>query len=142
MGGSGAKVFMITGTKVESNVTITTVEERGRGLTAQIRIDMPVASMTVGPKGSHEASHSENNMRSIGGPIVFAFQVKKFRVNRKGKVLRRKHIDGAMLSRTKGALVIECAGERLHDNEIDNFDLEVRPGINAKTGDACDIIIP
>lgn len=43
----------------------------------------------------------------------------------------------AILSQAEGAsgdLAIERAGERLDDNEIDDFDLEVRFGIDDETG--------
>jgi hypothetical protein len=77
MGRSGARDFIITGTKVASDVTIPTVDERGKRITSQIGIDIPVASMTVGPKEPHEASHYEKTTRSIGGPIVLSFKSKR-----------------------------------------------------------------
>ncbi|KAF2797774.1 hypothetical protein K505DRAFT_322301 [Melanomma pulvis-pyrius CBS 109.77] len=145
MGGLGAKAFMITGIKTTSNVVIGTTEEKGRETTAQVGVHIPAAQMTVGPKGSHKSSQYNKNTRTIEGPIVFAFQVEKIRVNRKGKASSEEHIDGAMLSRggsSAGEYIIERAGQILDDDDLDDFEVEVWSGIDEETGDVCDIVVP
>ena len=102
MGGLGAKVFMVTGIKTAYNVTITTTEEKEKETTAQVGVGIPAAPVTVGPKGSHKSTEYEKHTRTIAGPIVFAFQVEKIRVNRKGKAVSGEYIDGAMLTRKDG----------------------------------------
>lgn len=145
MGGLGAKVFMVTGIKTAYNVTITTTEEKEKETTAQVGVDIPAAQVTVGPKGSHKSTKYEKHTRAIAGPIVFAFQVEKIRVNRKGKAVSGEYIDGAMLARKEGSAsdyVIERAGQELDEDEIDDFDVATRLGTDDETGEACEIIVP
>jgi hypothetical protein len=145
MGGLGAKVFMVTGIKTAHNVTITTTEEKEKETTAQVGVDIPAAQMTIGPKGSHKSTKYEKHTRTIAGPIVFAFQVEKIRVNRKGKAVSGEYIDGAMLARKEGGAsdyIIERAGQELDKDEIDDFGVATRSGTDDETGEACEIIVP
>jgi hypothetical protein len=143
MGGLGAKVFMITGIKIASNITIKTTEEKEKEMTAQVGVDIPAAQVTVGPKVAHKSTEFENHIRTIAGPVVFAFQLEKIRVNRKGKAVSGEYIDGAMLAGKAGGAdedVIERAGPTLDEDEIDDFNVMIRSGIDDETEEACEII--
>jgi hypothetical protein len=145
MGGIGAKAFVITGIKTVENVTITTSEETEREQTLQIGVDIPPAQITLGPKGTYKSTKSNQSTRTIEGPIVFAFQVEKIRVSRKGNVSHKEHIVGAMLGRKEGGeseLVIERAGSELDEDDLDDFDLTVRSGVKDEAGESCDVIVP
>jgi hypothetical protein len=144
MGGLGAKVFMITSMKTAYNVTITTTEEKKQETTAKVGVDIPAAQASIGPKGSHKSTNYGKHTRTIAVPIVFAFQVEKIRVNRKGKAVNGEYIDGAMLARKEGGAsdhVIERAGQELDEDEIDDFDGTTRLGTD-EIGEACEIIVP
>jgi hypothetical protein len=144
MGGLGAKVFMVTGVKTVSNITITTIEERKKETVAKIGIDIPAAQMTMGPKASHNSTKYDKHTRTIAGPIVFAFEIDKIRVNMRGKVVHGEYIDGAMLAKKEGAAdyVIERAGQDLDEDESVDFDVMTRSGTDDATGEACEIIMP
>ena len=145
MGGHRAKVFMVTGVKTASNITITTTEETEEKTTIKIGLDASLARVAVGPKGSHNTSEHSSNTRTIEGPIVFAFQVEKIRINRKGKTSSQEYVDGAMLSRHEGDAddyTFECLGQELDDDEVDDFMVDVRLGYDEVTGDLCKVIIP
>jgi hypothetical protein len=145
MGGMGAKAFLITGIKTVKNVTITTTEETEKEQTLQIGVDIPPAQITIGPKGTHKSTKNNQSTRTIEGPIVFAFQVEKIRVSRKGNVSHKEYISGTMLGRKEGAeseFVIERAGSKLDEDDLDDFDLTVRPGVDDETGESCDVIVP
>jgi hypothetical protein len=145
IGGLGAKVFMITGVKIVSNITITTIEEKTKETVAKIGVDIPTAQLTVGPKATYTSANYDKHTRTIEGPLVFAFEVEKIRVNMKGKVVHGEYIDGAMLAKKEGAAtdyVIERAGQDLDEDETVDFDVSTRSGTDDATGEACEIIVP
>jgi hypothetical protein len=144
IGGIGAKVFMITGVKIVSNITITTIEEKTKETVAKIGVDIPAAQLTVGPKATYTLANYDKHTRTIAGPIVFAFEVEKIQVNRKGKVVHGEYIDGAMLAKKDGVAtdyVIERAGQGLDEDETVDFDMSTRLGTDDTTGEACEIIV-
>lgn len=143
--GFGAKAFMITGVKTAYNVTITTTEEREKEATAKVGVAIPTGKVTVGPKGSHKSTAIEKHTRTIAGPIVFAFQVEKICVSRKGKAISKEYVDGAMLGREDedtSECIIELAGQGLNEDEIEDFDVATRSGTDDETGETCEIILP
>jgi hypothetical protein len=143
IGGLGAKVFMVTGIKIASIITLTATEEEERETNVKIGVDAPMIQGSVGPKGSHKVVAYRQSTRSIQGPIVFAFQVEKFRVGRRGKVSYKQYVDGAMLSVHKGdvnSLIIERAGTELRADEVEDYELEVRAGVEEETGNTCEIV--
>jgi hypothetical protein len=145
MGGFGAKVFMVIGVKTASNITITTIEEKKKETVAKIGVAIPAVQMTMGPGASHSSTRSDQHTRTIAGPIVFAFEIEKIRVNMRGKVVHGDYIDGAMLAKKDNAatdLAIEQAGQNLDEDEIDDFDVTTRSGTDEETGEACEIIVP
>lgn len=145
MGGFGAKVFMVTGIKTVSNITITTIEEKKKQTVAEIGVDIPPAQMTLGPKASHNSTKYDKHTRTIAGPIVFAFEIEKIRVNMKGEVVHGEYTDGAMLAKKGDAAtnyVIERAGQDLDEDETVDFNVKTRSGTDDATEEACEIIVP
>ncbi|KAF4625916.1 hypothetical protein G7Y89_g12249 [Cudoniella acicularis] len=143
IGGWGAKVFLITGVKTVQGVTITTTEEKGQDTKVQIGVEIPTAQLTVGPKITYNPSTSQTHATTTAGPIVFAFEVEKLRVNRKGQATSRKFVDGAMLGRKDGVqYVIERAGNDIDEDEMEDFGLEAFSGHEDETGVECQIIVP
>jgi hypothetical protein len=144
MGGLGSKVFMVTGVKSAADITITTTEEVETESTVQVGLDLPMIQTTIGPKGTDKKTQVLKQTRTIAGPIVFAFEVEKIKVNRKGKATSKAFVDGAMLER-KGAgsdeLVVECAGNDLLEEEIEDYQLLSVDGEDGN-GKACHIIVP
>jgi len=141
MGGLRATAFMITGVKIAQGATITMTEECGKELTAQLGVELP--TVTVGPKGSHKTSDYRQTTETVEGPFMFAFEVEKLRVGLRGKVSHKRFIKGAMLARGKGGeeeYVVECAGAGLDDEEAEDFDVELRSGVD-ESGEACVIIV-
>ncbi|KPM36022.1 hypothetical protein AK830_g10540 [Neonectria ditissima] len=145
MGGLGAKVFMVTGVKTASNITITTIQNRKNEKSLKFGMDVPAAHLSVGPRGSHESTEHDEHTRTIAGPILFAYEVEKIRINLKGKVRHGEYVDGAMLARNNIAttdFVIERAGCDLDECEMDDLDVTIRSGIDEETNESCIIIIP
>ncbi|ORY04780.1 hypothetical protein BCR34DRAFT_572489 [Clohesyomyces aquaticus] len=145
MGGLREKVFMITGIKTVHNATITTTEEAGKEINVQLGVEVPAVDVTVGPKLSHKSSDYRQTTRMIEGPIVFAFEVEKLRVNRKGKVKHGEYILGAVLGRGKAeedASVVERAGNGLDEDEAEDLDVDIRLGADDETGEVCEIVVP
>jgi hypothetical protein len=145
MGGLGAKAFMITGVKLAQGAIITTTEEYGKDMTAQLGVELPTVPITLGPKGTHKTSNYRQFTDTVEGPFVFTFEVEKLRVGLRGKVSHKGFVKGAMLARGKGNeedYVVEMAGEGLDEEEIEDFDVEVRPGIEDESGKACTIVAP
>ncbi|KAH8896858.1 hypothetical protein GQ53DRAFT_890278 [Thozetella sp. PMI_491] len=143
-GGFRSKCFVITGIKTVSNVTITTLEEKKHEVTAQIGIEIPVIQTTIGPKGSYSSGRLGTHTRTIEGPIVFAFELEAIRVNLRGRVKHEEYVDGAMLTKKDGPTadyIIERAGQTLDEDDVDEFDLQERTGIDER-GDPCDIYVP
>jgi hypothetical protein len=143
MGGRGTKVFLITGTKTATNITITTTEEVESENVAQIGVDIPAIQLTIGPKGSRKHTKLLKHTRVIAGPILFAFEIEKIRLNRKREVESSEYIEGAMLGQKSGAIddfVIERAGSELDNEEIDDFEVVVVSG-HDESGDEYDIVV-
>ncbi|KAG4438023.1 hypothetical protein IFR05_006482 [Cadophora sp. M221] len=143
IGGMGAKVFMITGVKTVQGATITTTEETGQESNVQIGVDIPAAQITVGPKVTYKPTTSQTHEQTVAGPIVFAFEVEKLRVNRKGQVTRNEFVDGAMLGQREDIeYVIERVSQDLDEDELEDFGVEACSGIEDETGEECRIICP
>ena len=144
-GGFGTKAFVITGIKVAHEVGIATAESKESTTTMQIVVDTPIAQLTAGPKGTHESTGLQQHTRTISGPIVFAFQVEKLRLSRKGKVKNEAYIKGAMLGQRKSDAddsVIECVGGSLDEDESVDFGVDIGTATEDDTGEACEVIIP
>lgn len=143
--GFGSKVFMITGVKTVTGLTITTIENTGKNANAQVGFDIPAAQLTVGPKATYAPTEHNEHTRNISGPIVFAFQVEKLSLNIMGQVSSKEYISGAFLGRDEPAnnteYVIERGGE-LDDDEIDEFGAEASSGLEDDTKKICRIITP
>lgn len=145
MGGLGAKVFMITGVKIASNITITTTEEKSKETIGQLGVDMPATGISMGPKVSYSPAKYNTHTRTIEGPIVFAFEIEKVRLNMKGRIVHGEYIDGAMLAQSKRATtdyVIERAREGLDEEEMMDFDFIARSEIDVETGEHYELIMP
>ncbi|KAI8948470.1 hypothetical protein F4801DRAFT_557008 [Xylaria longipes] len=141
MSGLGSKAFIITGVKTAKDITLTTTEEQQRGLVGQLGVDIPPAQLTVGPKGSYNSVQTNTCTTTIAGPVVFAFQVEKLHVTRKGEARSKEYVSGAMLGvRQRDELVIERDGSGLNEEEMDDFGMDIVPGVDEETGEACDIV--
>lgn len=144
-GGFRAKVYMVTGVKIVTDITLTTTEEKKKEATAQVGVDIPVVQATAGPKVSLSSSGSNQHRRTIAGPIVFAFEVEKLRVNHRGNVVHKQHIDGALLSKSDGRFVdevVERAGSSVDDVEMEDLELAIRVGTDDQTDEPCEILMP
>lgn len=144
-GGLGTKAFVITGIKIAYNTTITTTEEKGQETKVQVAIDIPTTPVTVGPKASYVSTTYNKHTRIFPKPIVFAFQVEKIRLNRKGQLVNGEYVKGAMLGDDNALVddfVIERAGNELEQDEIDDFGISQLSGVDEETGEDCSIIAP
>ncbi|KAL7894259.1 hypothetical protein HDV63DRAFT_407147 [Trichoderma sp. SZMC 28014] len=94
---NGGEVFVITGIQIAKGVTITTTEETEENITIPIGAEVPLAQTTVGPKATLIPFKYLTYTKSIDGPIVFAFQVERIRVGRKGEVTSKSYLKGAIL---------------------------------------------
>jgi len=141
VGGIGAKVFVVTGVKTAKDVTITTTEDTSTDTTVQIGTEIPAAQITVGPKVTFNPTTHRTHTKTIAGPIVFAFQVEKLRVNRKDAASSKPFISGAFLGQAdkKAEYVIERAGEGLDEDDLDDFGVEASSGLD-DNGEECQII--
>jgi len=143
MGGMGAKVFLVTGIKTVQGVTITNTEEKGNETNIQIGVETPTAQLTVGPKVNYRPTTSQTHSSTIAGPIVFAFEVEKLQVNRRGEGFSKEYVKGAMLSQQDDIEdVVEAAGNKLDEDELDDFGLEAVSGLEDETGDDCLVVFP
>ncbi|KAH7128013.1 hypothetical protein B0J13DRAFT_646154 [Dactylonectria estremocensis] len=145
MGGLlGPKVFMVTGVKTASNITITTTEENKSEKTITLGVGVPAAQLTVGPKGSHESTQHVEHTRTIAGPILFAYEVEKIRVNMTGKLSHGRYINGAMLQKESAEVeyVYELAGFDVDEDEMEDPGITFRSGTDDETAEDCFIIIP
>jgi hypothetical protein len=97
VGGIGAKVFVVTGVKTVKDVTITTTEDTSKDTTVHVGAEIPAAQTTVGPKVTVNPSRYRSHTRTIAGPIVFAFQVEKLKVSRKGDASSKPFVTGTVL---------------------------------------------
>jgi hypothetical protein len=143
MGGMGAKVFLVTGIKIVQGVTITNREEKENETNFRIGVEIPVAQLTVGPKVQYRPTTSQTHSSTVAGPIVFAFEVEKLQVNRRGKGFSKEHVKGAMLGQQDDIEdVVEAAGNKLDEDELDDLGLEAVSGLEDETGDECLVVFP
>ena len=143
IGGLGAKVFVITGVKTVQGVTITTTEETEQDTNIRMGVEVPAAQLAVGPKVTHNPTTYQTHTATIAGPIVFAFEVEKLRVNRKGQVTSKEFVDGAMLGQKDDIeYVLERAGVELDEYEMEDFGLEPCSGLEDETDAECQIFVP
>ncbi|KAM0476145.1 hypothetical protein ACHAPX_006562 [Trichoderma viride] len=144
VGGIGAKVFVITGVKIAKGITITTTKETDKNTTFLVGAEIPLAQTTVGPKATVKPSKYQTHTKTIDGPIVFAFQVEKLRVSRKGEAISKSYVKGAMLGENnddEDEFVIEIPKESLDDDDMDDFGVELCEGLE-ESGEKCQIFIP
>lgn len=143
IGGIGAKAFVVTGVKTVRGVTITTTEEIKQDANIHLRVEIPAAQAKFGPKWTNNPTGYQTHTINKAGSIVFAFQVEKLRVNRKGQARSKEFVDGAMLGRKDDIeYVIERDGEKLDEDEMEDFGLEACMGIEDEDGAECRIIVP
>jgi hypothetical protein len=143
MGGLGAKVFLITGLKIASDIKITTIEEMNKETTAAIGVDMPQVS--VGPKLSYAPTTYIKHTRTISGPIVFALQFEKIHRSWSGQISNKEQVSGAMMGgveRSSSNLVTAEGGQGLDKDEMKDYNVTVEAGLDDETGKECDIIVP
>lgn len=143
IGGIGAKVFVITGVKIARRITITTTEETEKDTTVQVGAEIPLTQAKIGPKVTVNPSNYQTHTKTIDGPIVFAFQVEKLHVNRKGEATSKSYVVGALLGQRddEDEYVIENPKEDLNDDDLDDFGMEVG-GQLEEDGKQYRIIIP
>ncbi|KAK1252124.1 hypothetical protein MKX08_003311 [Trichoderma sp. CBMAI-0020] len=143
LGGMGAKVFVITGIKIAKGITITTTEENKSNAAILVGADIPLAQTTVGPKATLNPSNYQTHTKTIDGPIVFAFQVEKLRVSRKGEATSSSYVVGAMLGERndEDEFVIEISKQSLDDDDMDDFGVKPCEGLE-ESGERCQIFIP
>lgn len=143
IGGMGAKVFVVTGVKIAEGLTITTTEGAEKDITIHVSAKVPAAQTTVGPKATLNPTKYRTHTKTIAGPTVFAFEVVKLLVNRKGEATSKEYIVGAVLGLKDEEIeyVIEMADEDLDDDDMNDFGLESREGLE-EDGEKCRIIIP
>lgn len=143
IGGLGAKVFVISGIKTAHGVTITTTQGSEQATNVHTGIEIPATQLTLGPRVTYMPKTSETHTRTIAGPIVFAFEVEKLRVNRKGQATSKEFVDGAMLGQKDDVeYVVERAGNYLDEDEMEDFVVAARLGVEDENGEECQIIFP
>jgi hypothetical protein len=143
LGGLGTKAFIVTGIKVVEGVTITTTEDTEKHTTAKVGVDVPGANLRIGPQFTTGPVIRQTHTRTIMGPIIFAFEVERLRVTRKGHATSKQFVDGAMLTLNDGAeYSIERAIEPLDEDDLEDFGVESRPGLEDVDGAGCQIIVP
>ncbi|MBE3049829.1 hypothetical protein IMZ48_46495 [Candidatus Bathyarchaeota archaeon] len=142
IGGMGAKVFVVTGVKTAKGVTITITEEAEKDATIHVSAGIPGTKTTVGPKATLNPTRYRTHTKTIDGPIIFAFQVEKVRVNRKSNATSKGYVVGAVLGQDgkKVEYVTEVADEDLDDEDMDDAGLESRDAF--EDGEKCRIIVP
>ncbi len=143
VGGMAAKVFVVTGVKIANGVTITTTEEAGRDATIHVGVEVPATQTTVGLRATLNPTKYRTHTKTIEGPSVFAFQVVKLLVNRRGEAISKGYVVGAVLGQKDEEIqyVIEMADEDLDDDDMNDFGLKSREGLG-QGGEKCRILIP
>lgn len=142
-GGLGAKAFVITGVKTAQGVILTTTQETEQDTKVEIGADIPVAQLSLGPKVKYKPETYQTHTTTIVGPIVFAFEVEKLCVKRKGQATSKEFVDGAMLGQKDNAeYIIELVKPNLDEDELEDFGMETHSGIEDETGEECRITIP
>jgi hypothetical protein len=143
MGGTGAKVFLVTGIKTAQEITIKNTEEKGHVTKVQIGVEVRTAQPGIGPKVNYRPTTSHTRSSTITGPIVFAFEVEKLQVNRRGEGSSKAYVKGAMLGLQDDIEdVVEVAGKELDEHELNDYGLEAVSGLEDETTDECWVIFP
>ncbi|EQB57005.1 hypothetical protein CGLO_02932 [Colletotrichum gloeosporioides Cg-14] len=139
-GGLNSKLFIITGVKVATGVTITTTEEKAQDGKASVGLDIPQVGVKFGPQGTWSSIQQSKHTITIDGPIVFAFQVEKLKISRRGGITSSPYVKGTMLGNQKGATYdFVLGGDHLEEEEVDDFGLNARLGTDG-TGNQCQIL--
>ncbi|KAI0193086.1 hypothetical protein F4808DRAFT_442409 [Astrocystis sublimbata] len=143
IGGIGAKAFIVTGVKIAEGFTITTTEGAEVDTNIHIGAELPAAQIMIGPKAKVNPIKYQTHTATLDGPVVFAFQVEKLRVNRKGQASNKEYIRGAMLEHKHEDIeyVIEVADKDLDDDDLLNIGVESCDGLD-ENGEGCRIMIP
>ncbi|KAI8247715.1 hypothetical protein K4K53_001540 [Colletotrichum sp. SAR 10_77] len=140
-GGLLSKVFIVTGVKVATGVTITTTTVNNRGAKVQMGLSMPVADLDIGPRASWNSGTMNKHSVVIDGPIVFAYQIEKLKISRKGKASSEGYIRGAMLGNEVPIDdILELSGDELDEDEIEDMGFNIRDGIEEEAGEQCLIL--
>lgn len=139
-GGLSSKVFVITGLKIASEITITTTLEDGYEAKAQVGIDLLAGGLKIGPQGSWKSETSKTHTTTIKGPIVFAFQVKKLRKHLVGGLKSKDVVKGAMLGKEKTSeREFELVRDDVGLGDVEDFGMEMRSAID-EYGEQCRMI--
>ncbi|OAQ58683.2 hypothetical protein VFPPC_14850 [Pochonia chlamydosporia 170] len=134
MGGTCAKVFLVTAIKTVQNVTITTTVEKANETKVQIGVEIPAAQLTIGPKVNYRPTMSQTHSSTIAGPMVFAFEVEKLQVHRQGGGFTKEYVKGAMLGQQDDFEdAVEAAGNKLDEDELEDFGFEAVSGLEDET---------
>ncbi|THV45989.1 hypothetical protein BGAL_0429g00040 [Botrytis galanthina] len=142
IGGIGAKVFVITGIKTVKGVNITTIEQTKQHSTIQVGAEFPGTQLAIGPKVTSNRNIHQTHTKAVSGPIVFAFEVEKLRMNRKGQVKSTEFVRGAMLGqKDEIECVLESVANDLNEKELGDFEMEACLGIDDETGTECQIVM-
>ncbi|PNP51048.1 hypothetical protein THARTR1_08276 [Trichoderma harzianum] len=141
IGGLGTKFFIVTGIKIAKGVTIATTEEAGKDTTFQVGAEIPTPQLQIGPKATLNLTRHQAHTKTIGGPIVFAFQVEKLRLTWKREPTSESYVKGAVLGQRGDVTeyMIEVADKDLDDDDMADFGLEARD-ITDDDGEKCRII--
>ena len=144
MSGLSGKVLVVTGVKIAKGVTITTTEEAETDATFHVGVGIPEAGTTVGPSATVKPTKHQTHTKTVAGPIVFAFQVEKFSISRKGRVSSKGYAPGAMLGK-KGVeeiqYVLEMAEEAFDEDDVADFRVEVYDGCDGDSEDY-QVVVP
>lgn len=139
--GLGKPLFVVTGLKHVTGVSLSTKGAKTRGMSGKLALDATAvgAPVSVGPEVEVEREHYKGVQWRCEGPIVFAFQLHRVRLRRAG-VDVKDHV--------KGDLLVDGLGE-LHDDDIDDLeDVDIRAGVYFGVailhgnGEECTVIAP
>lgn len=78
---TGDKVFVITGVKIATTVDITTMEEMENSTIVQASAGIPIPDLQIKAEARRDRARYQAHTQRIDGPIVFAFQVARLRLN-------------------------------------------------------------
>ncbi|KAL7781836.1 hypothetical protein V8C43DRAFT_297416 [Trichoderma afarasin] len=80
---TGDKVFVITGVKIAKTLDITTIKVTENSKIVQASAGIPIPDLQIKAEAGRDHARYHTHTQRIDGPIVFAFQVARLRLNRK-----------------------------------------------------------
>ncbi|KAM6481767.1 hypothetical protein HDV62DRAFT_397854 [Trichoderma sp. SZMC 28011] len=80
---TGDKVFIITGVKIAKTLDITTIKVMENSTIVQASAGIPIPDLQIKVEAGRDHGRYHTHTQRIDGPIVFAFQVARLRLNRK-----------------------------------------------------------